>query len=374
MHYADQVIACDFPTGIFMIDDNWQKDYGNFEFKPETFPNPKGMIDYLHKKDFMVMLWVCPFVSPDSPEYRDLAQKGYLIKDSSGESPALFTWWNGVSACYDMTNPAAVANIKSKLDLLCGQYGVDGFKFDAGDISYMHGDYTYFDPKANANTFSEAWAKLGLDYKFNELRTSWKLGGEALVQRLGDKDYSWNACELLIPDLATAGLLGHPYTCPDMIGGGQFGSFINIDSNSFDQELIVRSSQIHALMPMMQFSVAPWRILDQEHLAACREAALLHESFGDYILTLAKESSKSGEPILRNMEYAYPHQGFVECKDQFMLGERYLVAPMIEKGNKRQVMLPKGRWKSDDGKVYRGGKTIEIDVPLNRLPYFEKLK
>ena len=51
------------------------------------------------------------------------------------------------------------------------------------------------------------------------------MGGEALVQRLGDKDYSWNAVGLLIPDMIAAGLLGYAYACPDMIGGGQFASF-----------------------------------------------------------------------------------------------------------------------------------------------------
>ena len=40
--------------------------------------------------------------------------------------------------------------------------------------------------------------------------------------------------------------------------GGQFTSFL--DDAPIDQELVVRSTQVHALMPMMQFSVAPWRI------------------------------------------------------------------------------------------------------------------
>ncbi len=62
---------------------------------------------------------------------------------------------------------------------------------------------------------------------------------KALVQRLGDKDYSWRATQLLIPDMTAAGLLGHYYTCPDMVGGGQFGAFLNV--KKFDEELIVRS-------------------------------------------------------------------------------------------------------------------------------------
>ena len=112
------------------------------------------------------------------------------------------------------------------------------------------------------------------------------MGGEALVQRLGDKDYSWKAVEILIPEMLTAGLLGYAYTCPDMIGGGQFTAFMGINDNEFNQELIVRSAQVHALMPMMQFSVAPWRILNNENLNIVRDAALLHQQFGKYILQL----------------------------------------------------------------------------------------
>lgn len=374
LEYANQIIANKFPTGILMIDDNWQKYYGNFDFKPEKFPTPKKMIEELHAKDFKVMLWVCPFVSPDSPEFRELSAKDLLIKEKGSGNPALIHWWNGFSACYDMTNSEAVKHIKSQLDKLCAEYGIDGFKFDAGDVAYMTGDYEFYDPKATPTIFSQKWAELGLQYSFNELRTSWQLGGQALVQRLGDKDYSWQASSLLIPDMITAGLLGHPYTCPDMIGGGQFGSFLNIDSDSFDQELIVRSCQLHALMPMMQFSVAPWRILDADHLAICAEFAHLHEQFGVYILETAKQSAQTGEPILRNMEYTYPHEGFIDCKDQFMLGDKYLVAPMIHKGDERSVKLPKGVWKDDLGKVFKGPKMIKTRVPINRLPYYTKLK
>ena len=75
-----------------------------------------------------------------------------------------------------------------------------------------------YDSNANACTFSQKWAELGLKFSYNEFRTSYKLGGQPLVQRLGDKSYSWSASALLIPDMVAAGLLGHAYTCPDMIG------------------------------------------------------------------------------------------------------------------------------------------------------------
>ncbi len=150
--------------------------------------------------------------------------------------------------------------------------------------------------------------------------------------------------------MIAAGLLGYAYTCPDLIGGGQFSSFLGIDQTKLDQELIVRSCQIHALMPMMQFSVAPWRILDKKHLTICRKYAHLHKEMGNYILEQTRQSAQTGEPIIRHMEYEYPHQGFINCKDQFMLGDKYLVAPILTKEHTRKVMLPKGQWKDDTGK------------------------
>lgn len=371
MSYAHKITENGFPQGVFMVDDNWQKYYGNFDYKPECFPDPKGMTDELHRMGFKVMLWIAPFVSADSPEFRDLENKGYLLKNKGGGT-AMIRWWNGYSATYDTTNPAAMEYLKKQLRDHQAKYGTDGFKFDGGDISYMTGNYDFYDKKATTNTYMEKWASLALDFPYNELRAAWKLGGQPLVQRLGDKDYSWNAVKVLVPDMVTAGLLGHYYTCPDMIGGGSFTAFMNVDK--FDEELIVRSCQIHALMPMMQFSVAPWRILSKENTAICAKFAQLHKQMGSYILSLAHHASTTGEPIVRHMEYEFPHQGFIDCKDQFMLGSKYLVAPMVKPGNSRQIKLPKGVWKDDLGKTFKGPREITVNVPLDRLPFFEKIK
>jgi alpha-glucosidase len=137
---------------------------------------------------------------------------------------------------------------------------------------------------------------------------------------------------------------------------------------------MVRSAQTQALMPMMQFSVAPWRVLDTAHLRLVREAALLHANRGDDIFSLAQKAAQDGEPIVRHMEYAFPNEGFESSDNQYMLGEQYLVAPMLEKEMSRTVKLPKGSWVDETGKKYKGGQTVKIDVPLNRLPYFTRQK
>ena len=47
---------------------------------------------------------------------------------------------------------------------------------------------------------------------------------------------------------------------------------------------------------------------------------------------------------------------------------------MTTAGNSRTVYLPKGKWRDDQGKTFKGPKKIAIDVPLDRLPYYELIK
>ena len=58
-----------------------------------------------------------------------------------------------------------------------------------------------------------------------------------------------------------------------------------------------------------------------------------------------------------------------------MLGPKYLVAPVVRVDDSVTVYLPAGRWKDDQGKQWTGPKVLNLtDVPLERLPYFEKVK
>ena len=56
------------------------------------------------------------------------------------------------------------------------------------------------------------------------------------------------------------------------------------------------------------------------------------------------------------------------------MGESLLVAPVVEKGAKtRKVVLPPGKWKADDGRIYDGAATVGVAKPLERLPHFVRL-
>ena len=381
LKYAQAIIDNGYPPGVIMIDDNWQQDYGTWKFSPTRFNDPKGMIDSLHDMGFKVMMWICPFVSPDSEVFRYLAKEGMLLLDeqktqevlwaNTKNKAAIVRWWNGASACLDLSNPKTQNWFQEQLDYLVKEMGVDGFKFDAGDSRFYNDNIVSFNISI-PNDHTTYFAEVGLKYPLNEYRASWKMAGLPLVQRLRDKAHNWEDLQKLIPDQMSQSVMGYTYTCPDMIGGGEYQSFLK--ASTVDEELVVRSAQVHALMPMMQFSVAPWRVLSKENETICLDMAKLHSEMGSMILELAKHASKTGEPIVKPMALAFPDNGYEKINDQFMLGDEILVAPVVEKGARsRSVVFPEGKWKSEHGKIINGGTTIEIEVPLERLPYFKKL-
>jgi alpha-glucosidase len=387
--YAKSMVDHGLPPGVFMIDDTWQQAYGEWDFDSSRFQNPKKMMDSLHAMGFKVLLWVCPFVSMDTPAYRRIAWgrnpddvKGYPTKGgflmerrSDGRSvPAAVDWWNGRSALLDFTHPNAVAWFSEQLDRLVRDYGADGFKFDGGGVHFYSakgGGFAANDKSKSPAAQSALYGEFALKFKGSEYRNGFGFAGKPVIMRLHDKNHSWDALARLVPDMLAAGFVGCPFICPDMIGGGEWTAFL--PGSPFDPEIFIRSAQIHALCPMMQISASPWRVLDPEHQRLFNEVVALRQRFAPLLVELAKKSAKTGEPMMRNLEYEFPGMGYVGVKDEFMMGDRLLVAPVIEKGAvERKVVIPPGKWRDADGKVFAGPAEVVVSAPLAKLPYFVK--
>ena len=154
-----------------------------------------------------------------------------------------------------------------------------------------------------------------------------------------------------------------------MVGGGLEVSFVG---KEIDEKLFVRSAAMQALMPMVQFSLLPTRHLSPEGVKLCREFAQLHVDFAPYIMEQVRHAAATGEPIVRAMEYEFPHQGFNRPMQQFMLGPRWLVAPVVTPDDAKTVELPAGKWRDDLGQEFVGPKVLQLEnVPLARLPRYE---
>lgn len=379
LNYAKSIIENGMPPGVLIIDDNWMQDYGTWDFEKHRFPDPAGMVQSLHELGFKIMLWVCPYVSPDSITFRQLLGKGLLMKHADG-TPVLRRWWNGYSAVVDYTSAEGAAWFKRQLDRLIEDYGVDGFKLDAGEpllpglLDDVTRDIAWSRPILPMED-CESYARLGIGYSLSELRMCWKLGGQALIQRQRDKAHAWDATGLggLIPNAIAQGLMGYAYNCPDMIGGGLDGD-INSPEFRFDSELFIRFAQCSALFPAMQFSMAPWRVLNGEELSWCMDAVRIRTKLGPLLSELASEAAETGLPIMRSMEFVFPRQGYHAVQDQFMVGDSILVAPVLIKGQTtRMIRFPEGRWLGDDESIVEGPVQVEVHAPLSRLPWYRKI-
>lgn len=354
--YAEDILANGLPAGVLMIDDGWSDYYGKWTFNKEKFPNPKEMIQKLHDQGFHVMLWLSPFITPDTVEYRETRDKQLLVRNKDGK-PFITEWWNGHSAVLDFSNPDTIVWMNEQLGRLC-DLGVDGFKFDGGDsIYYKEDNETY--GNVTPDEQSLLWAKFGEKYSFNEYRVTFKAGGMSLLQRLCDKEHSWgdSGIKALIPNSLLQGITGHPFSCPDMIGGGEYLNFLHLSEGALDPELFVRHSEIACLMPSMQFSAAPYRVLDKTHFEHILRSVQTRKNYQDIIEQLVLHAKETGEPIIRYMIYEFPDEPVEKIVDQFMLGSHILVAPVSEKGAAgKDVYVPKGDWKYGEEWIHSLGE------------------
>ncbi len=370
LKYARSIIEAGLPAGELIIDDGWMKYYGNWTFDKEKFPNPKAMFDELIEMGFSPVLWLCDYVSPDSAEFRLLEEKGLLVKDENGK-PAVRWWWNGYSAVLDLTNPETVEYFNGQLQYLMDEYGVVGFKFDGCDVEmFKDTDKTF--KKIQPIEHVHIWNENAQKYKFNQIRQGFRNAGRPIVHSLCDKTHSWaetNGIASIIPSMIVTGLIGYNYVVPDMIGGGNFANFLK--GNTVDEELVSRWIALTALLPMEQFSMSLWNGMHEKEV---KEFNAIRAKYKDYFVECVENYVKTNEPIVRSMEYQYPNRGFANIKDQFILGEKLLVAPVLEKGAKsRKVVLPEGEWLCIvDNKKYKAGK-YEFDADLDCLLHFEKI-
>ncbi|URN95388.1 MAG: glycoside hydrolase family 31 protein [Candidatus Pristimantibacillus lignocellulolyticus] len=368
LQYAKNIVANGFKPGVLMIDDGWSEYYGNWSFHSGKFPNEKAFIQELKGMGFEVMLWVCPFITPDTVAYRETKKLDLLVKTPNG-TPYICEWWNGHSAVLDFSNPEAVEWFDRQMQQL-QNLGIDGFKFDAGDSCYYREDNVTHG-NVTPDIHSSLWASYGTKYELNEYRVTFKSGGFSLFQRLCDKEHSWGekGIKALIPDSLLQGITGHPFSCPDMVGGGEYLNFAELEENGLDQELFSRHSEIACLMPSIQFSAAPWRVLSAQYLEKIHDQLRLRTHYLPQLKLALNEAVKQGEPVIRYMEYQFPGEGLETVTDQFMLGNTLLVAPLYEKGSiNRVVAVPKGIWKFGQEIIVSKGElhtfTPPADIPI----------
>jgi hypothetical protein len=175
-----------------------------------------------------------------------------------------------------------------------------------------------------------------------------------------------NGLGALPGQLLTAALLGYPFVVPGVIGGLEDGS------RRGTGELLVRWTQAAAFTLSMVFGKAPWTFLAPTP-GICRAYTWLHLALQPWLLDYAgRVTCANGTPPLRPLGLDYPTDSpALACADQWLLGDRVLVAPVLGPPRGRAVYLPAGRWFDPWTEGYiEGSKRLEVRVPLHICPFF----
>lgn len=371
--FAHAIVDHGYPRSVMEIDDRWQTSYGTNLFDRAKFPDPRRMVDELHDLGFKVTLWVPPFFDPDGAGFAEARERGFLARHPATNEPYLVRWWQGYGGLLDVSNQDALDWWRGGLERLQREYGVDGFKFDGGEANFLPADAVTALPMSR-RAYADRYVQwVAQHWQWTEVRAGWRSQRHGLLFREWDKWSRWgmdNGLHSVLTQALTLSVIGYPFVLPDMIGGNAYGG------EKPDRELLIRWTQLSALLPAMQFSIPPW-LYDAEADAICRRYAVFHTEIAPYIHSLADQTLRDGSPIVRPLFWHAPDdQTALLTDDQFLLGDLLLVAPVVQPDQRsRNVYLPAGRWRDRwNGATFDGPRWLEAyPAPLDVLPLFERL-
>lgn len=202
-----------------------------------------------------------PFENNNCYSYTTARGLQLLVLNPGDNATDTIQWWNGRAGLLDFTKPLAASWFQQRVEYLRQHYNIDGFKFDAGEASYVPSlAMLYGREDLQPASLSTAYARTVAEVNpgMAEMRSLFMAQRFPLIVRMDDKDSIWgynNGLKSLIPTLLTLNMVGYSTIMPDMIGGNGYDKLP-------DKELFIRWLQVCTFMPVLQFSYAPW---DYDH-------------------------------------------------------------------------------------------------------------
>lgn len=370
--------------------------YEDFEFsKWGRWPDPKGLVSYLHENELKCILWQIPIIKQitslhhlqKSYDEEYFINNGYCVKHSDGRPYRLPEGWFKDSLLMDYSNADAKKWWFKKRQYLLDDINVDGFKTDGGEFVFgrnlLFADGRTGRQMRNAypNDYIEAYYEFSKQNKGITFSRAGYTGAQKFPAHwAGDERSTFDAFKRSILAGLSSGLSGVIFWGWDL--GGFSGEIPSA-------ELYIRSTQMATFCPIMQYHAeskaehnqdrTPWNIAERtnhpEVIDIYRYYANLRMSMMPYILQEAKKCVVTGEPLMRALILDYENDKNVhDIWDTYMFGEKMLVAPIIrESSNARDVYLPEGRWFHLFKEIwYDGGHVIEINAKIDEIPVFIK--
>lgn len=371
-----QALMSDFrrheaPLSVCIIDMDWHlTDTGNessgwtgYTWNRDLFPDPQGLLDWLHEQGLRTALNLHPAEGIHAHEEDYEAMARALGVDPNSNEPIPF----------DIADPRFARAYFEILHHPKEEEGVDFWWMDwqQGTLTSMPGldplwwlnhlhFYDHARQEGRRPLIFSRWGGLG-NHRYP-------------VGFSGDTVVDWPSLAFQPYQTATAANVGFGWWSHD-IGGHMQGVE--------EPELYARWVQFGVFSPIMRLHSTknpyherrPWGY-DAETFHVTREAMQLRHSLIPYLYTMAWRNHKEGISLIRPMYHDFPqHEEAYHSPDQYTFGSELIVAPFVRPADadtrhSRQVMwLPPGDWfHFFDGRHFAGDRWQAVYGTLEEIP------
>jgi|HubBroStandDraft_4_1064222.scaffolds.fasta_scaffold03446_4 alpha-glucosidase/alpha-D-xyloside xylohydrolase len=365
--FREKKLPCDalIYLGTGFCPSGWNTENGSFVWNSRVFPDPKQMLDELHKDNFRAVMHVVILSDRLHGTVHDPCSVSRFDEEEA--------------SCHWDAHRKDFAQ------------GVDGWWPDEGDP---------LDSRSRLVRNRMYWEGPQLD-RPRERPYALHRNAYAGMQRYasflwsGDVYSTWETLKTHVPIALNTALSGIPYW------GTDIGGFV--PTPEFTAELYVRWFQFGAFCPLFRSHGRAWKLrlpwgwntgdpgpveINNYNGAAIPDASQLHDARVEpicrkylelryrmlpYLYSAVHECATKGMPIMRALWLHFPDDPkAVECGDEYLWGRSVLVAPVVEKGaTTRRVYLPRSNWYDFwSGERLAGGREISRPVNLETMPLF----
>lgn len=367
-----------FPLDVIGLEPGWHsKAYPcSFLWDEKRFPDVDQFMGDMTDKGIQVNLWANPFVAP-----------GEALYDSLLPYSGTHTVWCGIVPDYTLKQPYDIFKrhiTKHQLDK-----GISGYKIDEVDgyDFWLWPDVAEFPSGTSAE----------------QMRSTY---GNQMMTLLDDAYRAKNSRTYGLIRAANAGSVKYPYVIySDNYSHREFiTGVVNASFNgvlwvpevraSRTGEEWVRRVQTTCFSPIAMINAwahgtKPWSF--DEVYTQCQDVAFLRMQLLPYIYSTFAQYYMEGVPPFRAMNLVDGFDGEVkrikgklddvvnpyemvtvhEIKDQYMMGNDILVAPIFAGETEREVFFPKGDWYDFYTGVWVGnGDAVKVKGSLDKIPLF----
>jgi alpha-D-xyloside xylohydrolase len=375
VEFRDRKIPCD----VFGLEPGWQTHAYSctFVWNNDRFPDPAGFVRAATDMHYKVNLWEHAFTHPASPLFPVIEPNagsfgvwGGLVPDFAGEKARkAFGEFHG----------------KNLIDL-----GISGFKLDECDNSDYTGGWSFPECSSFPSGVDgeQMHSVFGLRYQmaiWDEFRKR-RHATYCLVRSSG-------ALATPYPFVLYSDLYNHRDFIRALANSGFSGLLWCPEvRDAVSEEDLIRRLQSVVFSPLAMVNGwyiknPPWKQLNRkmnnadqllngwEKLEArCREIIGWRMQLVPYLSAAFHRYAEDGTPPFRALVLDAPgDKRLREVDDQYMIGDRMMVAPLFAGEPGRTVILPDGAWHDFwTGEPLQGGTELSVPASTEKIPVYVK--